>query len=160
MWPHEDDGEKLIEEVKALGHYPRESKSDVRECNLARKLRQAIKRGVLQPAQLQDLEDFRTQSVHPVDRARSSQLLEEAEQPAEPMEGFLRAFVRGPIVEVVNVFFLSAFSGDLFCYVYAYAYAYVYVHVYVYVYACICLCICMCICIYHIYIYMYMYIYI
>ena len=109
MWPHEDDGEKLIEEVKALGHYPRESKSDVRECYLARKLRDAIKRGVLQPAQLQDLEDFRTQSVHPVDRARSSQLLEEAEQPAEPMEGFLRAFFRGPILEIVIVFLLSAF---------------------------------------------------
>ena len=104
VWPHKDEGEKLIQAVKALGHYPRESKSDLQERNLAAKLRKTIKRGALQPAQLQDLEDFRTQSVHPVHRARSSQLLEEAEQPAEPMEGFLRAFFRGPILEIVIVF--------------------------------------------------------
>ena len=95
----------MIREVKALGHYPRESKNNTGERQLAAKLRHAVKRGALQPAELQELEDFRKQSVHPVDRARSSQLLEEAEQPAEPMEGFLRAFFRGPILEVVIVFF-------------------------------------------------------
>ncbi len=132
----------MINEVKALGHYPKDSKSDVRERNLAKRLKYAIKRGVLQPAELLELDDFRKQSVHPLDEARSSQLLEEAEQPPEPMEGFVREFFWGPILEVVIVFFLTTFFRGpiLLC-----------------ICRCICICTCICICI-CMYVFMYMYV--
>jgi len=79
---------QLLSEVRELGHYPRESKSNPTECRLALRLRRAIKRGSLAPAELTELEGMRERAVHPNDLARSAQLIEEAEQPPNPMEGF------------------------------------------------------------------------
>ena len=70
--------EKLLDEVKALGHYPRESKTNLQESQLAQNLRKAIKSGVFQPAEIAELEDLRKRSVHPIDLARSAQLIKES----------------------------------------------------------------------------------
>ena len=84
----DNTGEKIIDEVRALGYYPRESKTNLVESILAQKLRKAFKGGVFQPAELTELEDLRKRSVHPIDMARSAQLIEEAEQEPDPTEGF------------------------------------------------------------------------
>ena len=70
--------EKLLDEVKALGHYPEESKTNLQESQLAKNLRTAIKSCVFQPAEITELEDLRKRSVHPIDLARSAQLIEES----------------------------------------------------------------------------------
>ena len=65
--PVESQGEKLINEVKALGHYPKESKSNLIETQLVSKIKTAMKRGAFQPAELTELEDLSKRSVHPID---------------------------------------------------------------------------------------------
>ena len=63
----ETDGQKLINEVKALGYYPKESKSNLIETQLVSKIKAAMKRRAFQPAELTELEDLRKRSVHPID---------------------------------------------------------------------------------------------
>ena len=81
-------GQKLINEIKELGHYPRESRGSLIECRLLRRLRDAIKFSSFEATELAEVKDLQLRSVHPIDKARSSRLLEEAEQPPDPMEGF------------------------------------------------------------------------
>ena len=46
---------QLLDEVRRLGHYPKETKSNPSEIKLARRLREAIKAQLFSPAQLQEL---------------------------------------------------------------------------------------------------------
>ena len=80
--------EKFLKAVEDLGYYPRESKRNPTESKLAMDLRRAHKSGVFQPAELKWLDDFRLRTVHHMDQAISKKLIEEAEQPPDPMLGF------------------------------------------------------------------------
>ena len=47
-----------------------------------------IRRYQFTPAERIEIDELRRTFVHPRDRARSAQLLEEAQEPPNPMEGF------------------------------------------------------------------------
>ena len=79
---------ELMDEVRRLGHYPKETKSNPSESKLARKLRKALKDEWFNQAQLDELQHLRQQSVHPREAARSMELMQAAEEPPDPMEGF------------------------------------------------------------------------
>ena len=47
-----------------------------------------IRRSKMSPAQLAELDELRRTSIHPLDQARSAALLQEAQEPPDPMDGF------------------------------------------------------------------------
>ena len=55
---------------------------------MAFKIRKACRNQCFTPAELLELNELQRTLVHPRDRARSAQLLEEAQKPPHPMEGF------------------------------------------------------------------------
>jgi len=80
--------ESLLNEVRQLGYYPKETRANPVECSLAMRLRRALQHKCFNQAQLEELQQLREQSVHPREAARSMELLQAAEEPPDPMEGF------------------------------------------------------------------------
>ena len=78
-------GRELIDAVKTLGYFPKEAKSAGPE---EKALAKNIRRCQFTPAERIEIDGLRRTSVHPRDRARSAKLLEEAQESANPMEGF------------------------------------------------------------------------
>ena len=58
---------KLLDEVRRLGHYPKDTKNKPSERNLAVRLRRARKDNVFSPAQLQELEQLKAGAPQPGD---------------------------------------------------------------------------------------------
>ena len=83
--------ETILAEVRALGYYPRENANNKEEALLATKLRKAIKDGIFLPHMLEELEQIRSQNVHPNDHAKLLDFMEEASQPPDPMMMFADA---------------------------------------------------------------------
>ena len=79
---------ELLDEVRRLGHYPKETRANPSESKLARKLRNALNDKCFNQAQREELQQLREQSVHPREKARSMELLQSAEESPDPMEGF------------------------------------------------------------------------
>ena len=77
-------GRELIDAVKTLGYFPKETKSVGPE---EKALAKNIRRCQFTPAEQTEIDGLRRTSVHPRDRDRSAQLLEEAQEPPNPMEG-------------------------------------------------------------------------
>ena len=86
-----DKAVHLLDAVKELGFYPKETKATddagKNECHLAYKIRKARKNQLFTAAQEMELEQLRQTSVHPRDRALLAKLLAEAQEPCNPMEG-------------------------------------------------------------------------
>ncbi|MDA8609370.1 hypothetical protein N9L19_00485, partial [bacterium] len=81
-----------FDEVMRLGHYPKETRAskggDGKASNLAYRLRKARAAKKYTAAQESKLDELRRTAVHPRDAARSADLLTEAQEPPDPMEGF------------------------------------------------------------------------
>ena len=75
--------------MRSLGYYPKES-WDVpkEERQTARQIRDARHDNRFTTAQLTELDELQRTSVQPLDRARSTEFLEKAQEPRNPMEGF------------------------------------------------------------------------
>ena len=71
-------GRELIDAVKTLGYFPKETKSVGPE---EKTLAKNIRRCQFTPAEQTEIDGLRRTSVHPRDRDRSAQLLEEAQEP-------------------------------------------------------------------------------
>ena len=62
-----DQATELLNEVRRLRHYPKESKANPSESKLARKLREARKNKKFSPAQLQELDQLNIGALQPDD---------------------------------------------------------------------------------------------
>ena len=90
--------EELMDAVRRLGYYPKElstptTDQEQQEAQLAMMLRRRLRRNCraglrFSIAQQDELKELRRTSIHPRDRDRSAQLLEEAQEPSNPMECF------------------------------------------------------------------------
>ena len=78
-------GRELIDAVKTLGYFPKETKSAGPE---EKALAKNILRCQFTPAERIEINELRRTSVHPSDRARSAQIVKEAQESPNPMEGF------------------------------------------------------------------------
>ena len=85
-------GQELIDAVQTLGFFPKETKptgdEGKEEFQLAAKIRKARERQLFTPAEQIELNELKRTLVHPRDCAMSAQLLEEAQEPPNPMECF------------------------------------------------------------------------
>ena len=86
--PGDDRGKSLLNEVRQLGYYPKETKANPSESKLARRLRAAFNKEWFKQDQLEELQQLREQSVHPRMAARPAEFMQAAEEPPDPREGF------------------------------------------------------------------------
>ena len=82
-----------MDQVRRWWYYPEELNNPITpeekdERLLASRIRKAQTANLFSPEQLDELTEMRRTSIHPRDRAKSDQLLEEAQEEPSPMEGF------------------------------------------------------------------------